>query len=279
MVDATPAIWVDGDPAAALPLPDRGLDFGDGLFETVLLRCGEPVLLDYHMDRLQTGLDALSFPDCLRRAKAQLLKASSASSALDRAVLRLSITRGSGPRGYASPENVTARTVITVTPLPQHTDDQALAISVDWCQMSWSLQPLLAGIKHLNRLEQVLAANEARTLGVDDVVMRDASGLVCSLSSANLFLRQGERLLTPRLHCAGIAGTRRRLIIDRLAPALGLPVDVVDIRPEQLEQADELFCCNAIRGLQPISRLGRQHWQEHPACSALHDQYQQAIAP
>jgi 4-amino-4-deoxychorismate lyase len=103
-------------------------------------------------------------------------------------------------------------------------------------------------------------------------------GHVSSLSAANLFVLEDGRLLTPRVEGAGIAGTRRRLVLERLAPALGLAVEVADIQPRQLDRASELFCCNAIRGLQPIARLGQQTWQSFPVSEALHQQYRNAIA-
>ncbi|WP_165787089.1 aminodeoxychorismate lyase [Pseudohalioglobus lutimaris] len=274
----SPAIWVDGEPATALPIPDRGLDFGDGLFETLLVRQGQPVLLDYHLQRLQHGIEALAFPDCLPRARDHLASACKQLIGTPWAALRLTVTRGAGPRGYAPPERVVPRTIITSAPLQQDRDELSAPITLGWAEVAWSIQPRLAGIKHLNRLEQVLAANEARALGVDEVVMLDARGLVCSVSAANLFLVEDGRLLTPSLEYVGIAGTRRRLVIEQLAPALNIEVVQRDVHAAQLEQAAELFCCNAIRGLQPVSRLGEQHWQDHPVCSALHAGYREAVA-
>ncbi len=274
----SPAIWVDGEPAAALPIPDRGLDFGDGLFETLLLQRGQPLLLDYHMQRLQQGLEVLAFPDCIRSAREQLLSACDHFTEEPWAVLRLTLTRGAGPRGYASPEHVVPRVIITSAALQQSRTDLSDPITLGWSDIAWSIQPRLAGIKHLNRLEQVLAANQARSLGVDDVVMLDATGLVCSLSAANIFMVANGQLVTPSLNQAGIAGTRRRLVIEQLAPALGIEVSQQAVHVQQLTEAQELFCCNAIRGLQPIGRLGERIWQAHPICSALHARYKQAMA-
>jgi 4-amino-4-deoxychorismate lyase len=272
-----PAIWVDGEPATALPIPDRGLDFGDGLFETFLLRYGQPLLLDYHLQRLQTGLYALSFPDCLPIARDHLLTACTDVAGQQWLVMRLTITRGAGPRGYAPPEQVVPRIIINSAPLQQNLEHLSAPITLGWSDIAWSVQPRLAGIKHLNRLEQVLAANEAIALGVDDVVMLDTRGLVCSLSAANLFAFSAGRLLTPALDDVGIAGTRRRLVIEKLAPDLGIEVVQQALQAEQLVQAEELFCCNAIRGLQPIAQLDEQHWSQHPVCSALHAQYQEVM--
>jgi len=266
-------IWVDGELAAALPLPDRGLDFGDGVFETVLLWHGKPQFLAYHLARLETGLHALSFPECLSTAAGHLHLAARAFTETPWAVMRLAVTRGTGPRGYAAPELAVPRTVISAAPLQQDRKQAPSPIALAYARITWADQPALAGIKHMNRLEQVLAANEARAAQVDDVVVLDSAGHVCSLSSANLFLVEAGCLVTPAINATGIAGTRRRLVIEQLAPALGLPVAEETVALSRLEQATELFCCNSIRGLQPVARLGNTTWSEFPIALALHQQY------
>ncbi|KAA1193149.1 aminodeoxychorismate lyase [Pseudohalioglobus sediminis] len=266
-------IWVDGKLAAALPLPDRGLDFGDGVFETVLLWHGKPQFLTYHLARLETGLQKLSFPECRATAAEHLHMAASAFTDTPWAVMRLAVTRGSGPRGYAAPDQAVPRTIISAAPLQQDRKQAPSPIALAYAGITWASQPALAGIKHLNRLEQVLAANEARAAQVDDVVVLDGGGHVCSLSSANLFLVEEGRLVTPAITTTGIAGTRRRLVIEQLAPALGLTVVEETVAVSRLEQAAELFCCNSIRGLQPVARLGDTAWSEFPIALALHQQY------
>ena len=274
-----PAVWLNGERATALPLPDRGIDYGDGLFETLLLRQGVPVLLDYHLQRLQTGLDRLAFPrNCLTQASDHLRHACSEMGDHQWSVLKLTLTRGSGPRGYAPPDHSLPRTLISAQPLDYRHAEMAPPLQVGMASMNWAVQPFLSGIKHLNRLEQVLAANEARTQAVDDVVVLDARGHVCALSAANLFLVEDGRLLTPALEDVGILGTRRRLVIERLAPAAGLDVSEQVVHPEQLHNASELFCCNAVRGLQPIAQLGQSQWQTYPVCEALHAHYARSIA-
>jgi 4-amino-4-deoxychorismate lyase len=268
-----PAVWVDGERLSALPLPDRGLDFGDGLFETLLLQRGRPLLIDYHWQRLLAGMKVLAFPDCRASAYEQLMAACAELVEIDWAALRLTVTRGSAPRGYAPPRNARARIVISAAPLQQ---DRAVfpdPVHLEWADIRWSSQPALAGIKHLNRLEQVLAAGEAQRLQCDDVVVLHQSGSVCSTGTGNLFAMVDGVLCTPDLHSAGIAGTRRRLVVEQLAPALGLEVVVREIRADELTVADELFCCNSLRGLQPVRQLANRHWESFPCCSALHERY------
>ena len=277
-MNATPLIWIDGEPAGALSLPDRGLDFGDGLFETLLLWQGVPQFLQFHLDRLAAGLEVLGFPDCLDRAKACLADAAASLAERQWSALRLTITRGAGPRGYAPPENAQPRIVITAAPLAQDRQLIPPAVELGWANLRWSSQPLLAGIKHLNRLEQVLVAREVSAAGCDDLIVEDQHGHLCSVSAGNLFLVEQGRLLTPALETCGIAGTRRRLVLEELAPALGIPAAEAHIDRERLLQADEVFCCNSIRGFQAVAAIPERRWDSHPVCTALHQRYVEAMA-
>lgn len=272
------AIWVDGEPASSLPLPDRGLDFGDGLFETLLLRRGRPLFEDLHLERLQLGLGVLGFPDVLDSVRAQLATACTALSGHPWAALRLTVTRGPAPRGYAPPAEVHPRIVISAAALEQDRSRFPTAVHLGQAEIRWSKQPLLAGIKHLNRLEQVMAAREASARGLDEVVVLDQDGMVCSVSSANLFIVAAGNMRTPALQACGIAGTRRRLVIERWAPGLGLSVDEGAISLGQLEAADELFICNSIRGVVPVASFGDRQWNSFPVCRALHDSYSESIS-
>ncbi|MEP4147784.1 MAG: aminodeoxychorismate lyase [Halioglobus sp.] len=277
-MSSSPVVWVDGERVSALPLPDRGLDFGDGLFETLLVRDGEPLFLSLHMDRLSAGLELLSFPGCLATARAQLTACAAKLGDIKWAAMRLTVTRGSGPRGYAAPQNSTPRMVITAAALEQDRSQFAAPLELGWADLRWSSQPHLAGIKHLNRLEQVLVANQARDARWDEAVVLDQQGNVCSLSAGNVFLLEEGRLLTPALETCGIAGTRRRLVLEQLAPALGVSVEQVPITPRQLLAADAVICCNSIRGLRAVARIEERTWTDFSMCEALHQSYLEAMS-
>jgi 4-amino-4-deoxychorismate lyase len=267
------AFRVDGSPATGLPLPDRGLEFGDGLFETLLLKQGRPLHLELHLQRLGAGLRALHFPDCLATAAAQLQSVADECSQLAPtwSALRLTVTRGPGRRGYAPPPRPQPRIIISVTPLERDAGMAPTPARVGVATVRWSLQPLLAGIKHLNRLEQVLAAREAQLAGFDEALMQDQDGHVISVAAGNLFIVRDGKLLTPRLDRCGIAWTRRRLILEQWAPALGLPAAECRIGLEELESAEEVFYCNSLLGPRPVASLGDRRWQDHPVCAAIHD--------
>lgn len=270
------AIWLDGAPASSLPLPDRGLDFGDGLFETLLLRSGEALFVDAHLARLKRGLQALSFPDCLDDIENQLQLVLIAVSARDWhwSALRLTVTRGTGPRGYAPPLQAKPRIIIVVSELDLDCSTMAAPANLSLASTRWPSQPMLAGLKHLNRLEQVLAARECQLAGADEVLMLNQSGAAVSVAAGNLFALHGERLLTPSLDDCGIAGTRRQLLLQRWAPAIGLDVEVVTLTVRQVETADEVFYSNTLVGLRAVASFGERSWHSHDVCEALFRQYE-----
>jgi 4-amino-4-deoxychorismate lyase len=273
-------IWVDGELSSQLPLPDRGLYFGDGLFETLLYWQGKCLFVDLHWQRLQRGLDLLDFPDCLPSIRHQLERVEEACrrEGPGRRALRITVTRGTGPRGYAPPAEPQPRIVISAAPPEAETLEMAAPASLCLAGIRWSRQPQLAGLKHLNRLEQVLAAAEAARAGCDEALMLDQSEGVLSVAAGNLFLVSGGQLLTPCLDQCGIAGTRRRLILERWAPAIGLQVVEQRLDLARLQRAEEVFYSNSLQGLRPVGRLGEARWQTHKVCQALYDCYREAAA-
>jgi 4-amino-4-deoxychorismate lyase len=274
------ATWLDGAPVSSLPLPDRGLDFGDGLFETILLHQGRPLLLDLHLQRLQRGLEALHFPSCLPAIEQRLREAGAAVAELGWGwvALRATVTRGAGPRGYAPPAAPQPRILLRATALENDPLQMSAPVSLALATIRCGTQPALAGLKHLNRLEQVLAAAEAAAKGMDDALLLNQAGDLVSVSSGNIFLLSDGVLLTPPLDSCGIAGTRRRFIVQRLAPACGLEVRETRLTPPQLEQCDEAFYSNSLVGLRPIGRFGDYSWQSHGVCQSLFEQYRRELA-
>lgn len=273
------AIWVDGNRQAQLPLSDRGLDYGDGVFETMVLAATDLLFQELHLQRLERGLLALHFPPCMGQVLQALTVAEAAlgnSNGQDYA-LRLTVTRGSGPRGYSPPTNPSPRIIVSATPLPADWQRQQAPAQVGLARITWSEQPLLAGLKHLNRLEQVLASIERDRSGLDELIMLDAQGAAQSLCAANLFVYSNGVLCTPPVDRCGIAGTRRQLVLEQWAPKLQIKVAEQRILPEELLAAEEVFYCNSLAGLRPVARYQARQWMQHPVCTALHRCYQDAI--
>lgn len=242
-------LWLD--PA------DRGLAYGDGLFETLLVHRGAPVMWGEHWQRLRVGAARLGIglPDeAWVRAEADGLIAGRA-----RAVLKLVLTRGVGERGYAAPATDNPTVVLALHDAPARRDGLVLR----WCRIRLGLQPALAGIKHLNRLEQVLARAEWDDPSIDDGILCDSEDRVVCTTSMNLVARLDGRWLTPSVANCGVAGTIRGWLLAQGAMA------EADISQAQLSHADALYACNAVRGILPVRRLGTHDWAASPEIAAL----------
>lgn len=255
-------VWINGQPDTRVPVTDRGLAYGDGLFETVRIAGQQPVLLDYHLDRLMLGCRRLHIP--LQRDA--LLAELAAWSGMSRpGVVKLMITRGSGGRGYAPTSDLEPRRILQHFPLPEYPDAWfQQGIRVFPCVNRLGHSPLLAGIKHLNRLEQVLA--RAEWDGIDQF----QEGLVCDLNGSpiegtmsNLFIVQNQQVLTPRLDQCGVAGVMRRWLMEQFRAA-GLDVMETTITLDGFRVADERFFCNSVFGVWPVARFEDNRWSPGP---------------
>lgn len=241
-------VLVNGARAGQLPVHDRGLLYGDGLFETIAVRGGVPCLWQAHLDRLDAGAARLGIPAPAHgvwRAEARGLLAGSGDGAL-----KLILTRGPGPRGYRPPADPRPTRILSFSPTCPDGPSPA-GVRVRLCALRLGSNPALAGIKHLNRLEQVLARAEWRAPEIAEGLLRDGAGhLICGTMS-NLFLCTGGVVLTPSLDGCGIAGVVRGLVMD-LCPQLGIPLRECHLTPADLAAADGAWLTNALIGIWPI---------------------------
>jgi len=266
---------VNGREQGVVGIADRGLLYGDGLFETIAVRRQAPCRWSAHLARLNRGADRL----CIPRVDPTLLRteADALLAGVDQGVLRLTLTRGKGGRGYRPPANPTPTRILAVYPSPPFHDEPSISgVALTFCRARLGDNPLLAGIKHLNRLEQVLARAEWDDPGIIDGLMADNRGCVICGTMTNLFLVQGEGLTTPRLARCGVAGTVRELVLER-ARALGIPLIERDVRTEELYRARGLFVTNAVLGLMSVARLGTRGYDTSAVPTALIEQVQQAV--
>jgi 4-amino-4-deoxychorismate lyase len=245
--------WVDGVEGGTLPVTDRGLHYGDGLFETIAAVDGGLRFEALHWERLARGCMRLGLasPDWnALRAEARQ------AAAVDRAIVKVIVTRGSGGRGYAPERAGPPRRIVLRygwSAGPDAVGDRGATVA--WSEISLTAQPLLAGLKHLNRLEQVLARARVAARGVDEALMCSEDGQVICGTMSNVFIVRQNRLLTPRVDRAGVAGVIRAVVL-RDAAALGLPVAESTLRRADVESADEVFVTNARIGVWPVRRLG-----------------------
>jgi 4-amino-4-deoxychorismate lyase len=258
--------WVDGCPAEALPLKDRGLAYGDGVFETIAVRAGMPVLFDRHLERLEASCRRLAIaldPALVR------MEMSRFAVLMGDGVMKLILTRGDSLRGYAPAPDSQSRRILQAGPVPCYPAAHAeQGIRLFACETRLAEQPLLAGIKHLNRLEQVLARAEWQDGEHAEGLMRDTSGRLIEGVYSNLFLVHEGRLLTADLSRCGVAGVMRAELLDQ-ARRLRIEVNIRDLLPGDLQRADEVFVCNSVYGVWPVKGFQRLNWPIGPLTRKL----------
>jgi 4-amino-4-deoxychorismate lyase len=262
--------WVDGQSAESLSVKDRGLAYGDGLFATVGVRNGLPQLLERQLARLDLGCRRLALPCEQSLLRNELL---AFAEQMGEGVLKLIITRGDGQRGYALPQPMQSRRILQAAPLPNYPAANAVqGVQLFPCVTRLAEQPLLAGIKHLNRLEQVLARAEWQSSDYAEGLMRDATGRVVEGVYSNLFIVRAGQLLTPALTRCGVAGVMRAELLAQAATR-GIAVVERDISYAELLAADEVLLCNSLYGVWPVRALAGHDWPVGPLTRKL-----QAIA-
>ena len=248
-------LWLDGIAVRGGAPLDRGLEFGDGLFETVAVVDGRPRLLARHLARLALGCARLG----IAMPAAELLAAEVGEAARlpGTGLVKLVVTRGAGGTGYGADPGAAARRWLVAAPARHRPAAYARdGVAVRHLATRLAEQPLLAGLKHLNRLEQVLARRElAADVAAQEGLMRDVQGrLVCGTMS-NVYAVIDNRLVTPSLERAGVAGVVRAALLDDWRAA-GAAVEVRDVEPAELDGASEVFLTNALIGVWPVATLG-----------------------
>lgn len=245
----TPRMLVNGVPQTSVSCNDRGLLYGDGLFETILFVAGRAPLWVRHMQRLQSGCERLLLP--APDDETLMREAQSVIAGMPRAVVRITVTRGSGERGYAVPLDQRNTRIVAAFESPFIDPDwYAQGIRVRFGNLKLSAQPYLAGIKHLNRLEQVLARAEWNDPAIAEALLFDAQDRLIGATAANVFAVFGGELTMPALDHCGIAGVARAEIMATRS------VTVRDIQREELMQADEIFLSSSVRGILPVRDCG-----------------------
>lgn len=262
-------VLVNGEDAACVSALDRGLLYGDGLFETIRFTRGEAPLWSRHLRRLHEGCERLGLPqpdDALLASEARHVLAGAGE-----VVVRITWTRGEGARGYAPSAYATATRIVAAFPVPDVPADwYTRGIRVRSCVLRLAAQPRLAGLKHLNRLEQVLARAEWLDAGVVEGLLFDREGHLVSATAANVFGVLDGALVTPALETCGVAGVLRAELLEAFPQAR-----VRVITNEEMLRMEEMFVCNSVRGVLPVrdrdghaldvgamTRAAQAHWRK-----------------
>lgn len=264
---------LNGQDKHTLAVTDRGFHYGDGLFETLEVIAGQPLFLDWHLERLNRGCRRLLIPVC---DTAQLIQESRQLCAgAQRAVLKILITRGSGGRGYRQPPDLKPTRLLGLYPHPDYPESYAQhGIKLRFCQHPVSINPALAGIKHLNRLDQVLARAEWQDDTIQEGIMCDPEGNLIEGTMSNLFWVRDGDLFTPTIERAGIDGIVRQWLLAH-AQRAAINCRMGRYPAEALLQADEIFVTNSLIGIWPVKRLADQAFNIGPVTRMLQQAWQQ----
>lgn len=257
---------VDGDRANVVFCTDRALAYGDGVFETIALVNARPQHWARHFARLTEGATRL-FLTCPTESVwlSDIDKLLAWGITRPRAVLKLLLSRGSGRRGYAPDPTATPTRIAQLTDWPVSPGRQAPFIAIE-CETPLGRNPALAGLKHLNRLEQVLGAREVALAGAHEGIMCDVEGNLIAGTRSNLFLVMVGQLWTPLLTHSGIAGVMRGVVLE-CATAWGIKVHEANLSATELAGCEALFFTNSILGIQPVHALHQKHGVRELDCA------------
>jgi 4-amino-4-deoxychorismate lyase len=261
------AVLVNGrapqDLSHAIPANDRGLHYGDGLFETASLADGRIRFLDDHLQRLMTGCRRLGIPAPNRQALLDEIQRVTGS--LRRGVLKIIVTRGAGGRGYGAEPDLRPMRIVALYAAPDAIKSE---VTLRWCETRLGRNARLAGIKHLNRLEQVLAQGEQGASMADEGLMLDTEGEIVGGVASNIFIVRDGVLVTPDLRFSGVGGVMRDQVL-RAAAQAGMAASEEPLWPHDLDAASEVFLTNSIRGVQSAVSLDALHWRAGPVAARL----------
>lgn len=270
---ATQDYLINGSKDGNLSPLDRGFAYGDGIFRTIAMRDSQPLHWDAHYAKLVQDCNVLGIV-C---PNASVLLGDIERLFKDRgqAVAKIIITRGEGARGYSMPSLAQPNRIVVKTEYPAFPKTNFdNGVRLYQCKTRLGHQPQLAGIKHLNRLENVLARAEWSDNGFADGLLLDMYDNAIECTMSNLFARYGDILSTPDLGRCGVAGVTRQRVMD-LAPSMGLKVDIAHIPVNTLFQADEIIITNSLFGAWQVIELGQKKWQTQPLGSELRKKLQE----
>jgi 4-amino-4-deoxychorismate lyase len=258
--------WVNGMLSTTLPLSDRSIQFGDGVFRTLRKAGGRLLFWEAHYSKLKHDAARLGIV-CPAQ---EVFTADLANISLPDAAIKIILSRGNTARGYAAAPELVVTRIVQAHPLPEGREKWlAEGVKVRFAQWRLSMQPQLAGIKHLNRLDNVMARREWTEPTLLESLMLDQAGRVIEGTMSNLFIVRDKVLITPALTECGVAGVMRDKIIEA-AQHLSMQVKLIALTPDMVLQADALMLSNSLWGILPVNQCEKRVWQDFSVCYALH---------
>ena len=262
-------ILINGKKQTKLSVFNRLVQFGDGLFETCLVVDQKLLLAEAHFQRLEKGAKRLKIVPVSRSVWIKEIAKAVVMAKLDRAVVKIILSRGETSRGYGYDKSITPTRIIIISKAPDLPNDYSLSL----CNSGYATNQLLSEIKHCNRLEQILARTHLKT---QECIMLDPQAQVISATQGNIFAFKNGVLLTPGLSECGIEGTRRQVIIE-LARGLGISVEICRLSMAELLACDELFISNSVMGIKPVSQINEQKYSQHQLTTQLQNAFNEYL--
>jgi 4-amino-4-deoxychorismate lyase len=248
---------INGASDGSIAADDRGLAYGDGVFRTLRAVSGEPLHWRKQFNKLADDCARLRIP--CPPATLMLVEVRAAARLHPHAVVKIIVTRGSGARGYAAPVPCAPLRVVRSVGQPPSISAEE-GITAHLCRLRLAHQPALAGVKHLNRLENVLARAEWSDPGVKEGLMLDQHGYAIGGTMSNLFIVEKQKLYTPLLDRCGVAGVTRSRVMA-LAEKAGITCHAEHLVLQRVLDADEVFFVNSVIGLWPLAQLDSRNWK------------------
>ncbi|MBY0345898.1 MAG: aminodeoxychorismate lyase [Neisseriaceae bacterium] len=252
----------------AFSTEDRGLLYGDGIFRTFVAQVGQPRHWEKQYQILKHDAQRLMLTVPSSETLLSEIKQLTANDV--RAIVKILVTRGLGERGYVRPKNPQPVHIVYAQASPSPVDYCQIGIHLFDCETTWGAQPLFAGIKHLNRLENVWARSEWENSPevYQEGIVKNSQGAVISGTMSNLFIVKDNAILTPSLSESGVAGAMRSLLLEATLP---WPVCIQSLSQADLLAADAVFLSNSVFGIWPVARYQTQTWQDFSVAQSASD--------
>ncbi|MCW8935762.1 MAG: aminodeoxychorismate lyase [Gammaproteobacteria bacterium] len=244
-------IIINGNEESKISVSDRGFQYGDGLFETITYKNNQLQLWNEHIQRLNNSCDRLSLK---KVDEALWLEDIKKLDLVNDSVIKLSLSRGNSTRGYLYDEQSNVTRVTASFDLPSYAEENQTGIIATICKTPVSMNIALAGMKHLNRLDNVLARNEWNDSAISEGFMLDNQGHIIEGTMSNVFCVLGDELYSPLLEQCGITGIMRQQVIN-IAEKLNIPVNIVDISKANFLSMDAVFISNSLIGIWPVKKI------------------------
>lgn len=271
---------INGNIVDSLPATDRGLLYGDGLFETLRYIDGEPVLFELHLARFERGAQVLllELPEDFSKQLSQAIIAWKVNnSGCNDFICKWILTRGSGGRGYLPPEQPVSTLIFSFFPTPKYPEDHyQQGISATVCSHPLSSNPVLAGLKHLNRIDQVITSSQ---LGnhVEGITC-DADGNIIEGTKSNILLFYKNQVMTPVMKSCGVDGCMLQYLLNASdTNSLGFNIEKRVIKKSDLSKFDGIAFVNSVFGLWPVFSLDGRKLKITPECRALSSLIEQKL--